>query len=96
MNILLASNSPRRKELLKSLGFDFTPVSVDCDEVYPATLDVEEVAGYLSELKSKAFRPLIDDEVLITADTIVAIENEILGKPKTSEDAKEMLQSIKK
>lgn len=94
MNILLASNSPRRKELLKSLGFDFTTVSIDCDEVYPSTLAVEDVAGYLSELKSKAFRPLVNDDVLITADTIVAIENKILGKPKNSDEAKEMLHQL--
>ncbi|QDP85303.1 septum formation protein Maf [Chryseobacterium sp. SNU WT5] len=94
MKILLASNSPRRKELLQSLGFDFTVVSVDCDEVFPPNLEIKEVAGYLSELKSNAFRPLEIDELLITADTIVAIDNEILGKPKDIMDAKEMLLKL--
>lgn len=94
MKILLASNSPRRKELLTSLGFDFEVVSVDCDEIYPHDLEVEKIAEYLSELKANAFRSLEKDEVLITADTIVAIENEVLGKPKDVLHAKEMLQKL--
>ena len=52
MKILLGSNSPRRKELLQSLGFDFEVVSIDCDEVFPENLSVENIAGYLSELKA--------------------------------------------
>lgn len=94
MKILLASNSPRRKELLTSLGYDFEVVSIDCDEVYPENLAVEKIAEYLSELKSSSFRNLEKEEVLITADTIVAIENEILGKPKNEIEAKEMLQKL--
>lgn len=94
MKILLASNSPRRKELLTSLGYDFEVVSIDCDEVYPDSLPVENIAAYLSELKSKSFRNLEKDEVLITADTIVAINNEVLGKPKDEFQAKEMLRKL--
>lgn len=94
MNILLASNSPRRKELLKELGFDFEIVSVDCDEVYPTDLAVEKIAAYLSELKSNAFRTLNPGEVLITADTIVALNKEILGKPNDEVHSKEMLRKL--
>lgn len=94
MKLLLASNSPRRKELLSSLGFDFEVVSVDCDEIYPQDLEVEKIAEYLSDLKSNAFRGLKEDEVLITADTIVAIENEVLGKPQDALQAKEMLRKL--
>jgi septum formation protein len=94
MKILLASNSPRRKELLKNLGFDFEVVSIDCDEVYPENLPVEKIAGFLSELKSKAFRNLENNEILITADTTVILENEVLGKPKDKTDAKEMLRKL--
>lgn len=94
MKILLASNSPRRKELLKELGFDFEVVSVDCDEVYPDHLKVDQIAGYLSELKSDAFRPLKEGELIITADTIVSINDEILGKPIDELHAKEMLQKL--
>ncbi|WHF50786.1 Maf family nucleotide pyrophosphatase [Chryseobacterium gotjawalense] len=94
MKILLASNSPRRKELLKELGFGFEVVSVDCDEIYPAGLAVDKIAAYLSELKSDAFRSLKEGELLITADTIVALDEEILGKPKDEVHAKEMLQKL--
>ena len=94
MKILLASNSPRRKELLKELGFDFEVVSVDCDEVYPADLAVEKIAGFLSELKSKGSRLLNENELLITADTIVALNGEVLGKPNDEGHAKEMLQKL--
>lgn len=94
MKILLASNSPRRKELLMSLGFDFEVVSINCDEVYPKDLKVENIAEFLSELKSNTFRKLENNEVLITADTIVAIDNEVLGKPKDEIQAKEMLQKL--
>lgn len=94
MKILLASNSPRRKELLTSLGYDFEVVSINCDEVYPENLAVENIAAYLSELKSNSFRNLENDEVLITADTIVAIDNEVLGKPTDKLQAQEMLRKL--
>lgn len=94
MKILLASNSPRRKELLKELGYEFEVVSTHCEEIYPENLAVEKVAEYLSQLKANSFRSLEKEEVLITADTIVAIENEILGKPKDTEDAQKMLQKL--
>ena len=58
MNLLLASNSPRRKELLQNLGFNFEVVSIECDEIYPENLQVEEIAEYLSVLKADAFRTL--------------------------------------
>lgn len=92
--ILLGSQSPRRRELLSDLGYDFEVVSIDCEENYPENLAVEKVAGFLSELKAKAFRELSEDEVLITADTIVAMGDEVLGKPKNAEKAKEMLRKL--
>lgn len=94
MKILLASNSPRRKELLNNLGFEFEVVSVECDELYPNHLATDEIAGYLSKLKSNFFRTLADSEVLITADTIVTLENEVLGKPHDEFEAKKMLQKL--
>lgn len=94
MKILLASNSPRRKELLTSLNIEFESVKVDCDEIYPKDLVIEKVAEYLSELKSNAYKKLSENEILITADTIVAIGNEILGKPKDENEAKEMLRKL--
>lgn len=94
MKILLASQSPRRKELLSSLGFDFEVVKIDCEEILPENIKIENAASYLSELKADAFRNLKIDEVLITADTVVAIDDQILGKPLNEEDAKKMLRKL--
>lgn len=91
MKLLLGSNSPRRKELLQNLGFNFEVVAIDCDEVFPENIATQNVAPYLSELKANAFRTLEKDEILLTADTVVAVENHILGKPKNTEEAKKML-----
>jgi septum formation protein len=94
MKILLASQSPRRKELLSSLGFEFEVVKIDCEEIVPEHIKVGEAAAYLSELKANVFRVLVDDEVLITADTVVAIENQFLGKPLDENEAKKMLKLL--
>ncbi|MDQ0066831.1 Maf family protein [Chryseobacterium lathyri] len=94
MKLLLASQSPRRKELLSSLGFDFEVVKIDCEEILPGNIKIGEAAAYLSELKAEAFRELADDEVLLTADTVVAIDSKILGKPKDMNEAKHMLRSL--
>jgi len=94
MKILLASQSPRRKELLSSLGFDFEVVKIDCEEILPDHIEIENAASYLSELKADAFRNLEKDEVLLTADTVVAIEGQILGKPKDEAEAKQMLKKL--
>lgn len=94
MKILLASQSPRRKELLSSLGFDFEVVKIDCEEILPENIKIEDAAAYLSELKTNAFGNLQNDEVLLTADTVVANENQFLGKPKNEIEAKEMLKSL--
>ena len=94
MKLLLASQSPRRKELLSSLGFEFEVVKIDCEEIIPENIKIEDAAAYLSDLKASAFRNLEAGEVLLTADTVVAIDNQILGKPKDEQDAFAMLQSL--
>jgi septum formation protein len=94
MKILLASQSPRRRELLSSLGFDFEVVKIDCEEILPENIAIKDAAAYLSELKADAFRELEKGEVLLTADTVVAIDNQILGKPKDEANAKNMLQKL--
>jgi septum formation protein len=94
MKLLLASQSPRRKELLGSLGFEFEVVKIVCEEIVPEHIKVGESAAYLSELKADAFRKLEEDEVLLTADTVVAIDNEFLGKPQDEEDARKMLKLL--
>jgi septum formation protein len=94
MKILLGSESPRRRELLGNLGYPFETVKINCDEIYPESLAPENVAAFLSELKSESFRKLIDGEILITADTIVVINGEILGKPNSNEEAVLMLKKL--
>ncbi|MCS4304330.1 septum formation protein Maf [Chryseobacterium pennae] len=94
MKLLLASQSPRRKELLSSLGFEFEVVKIDCEELLPENIKIEQAAAYLSELKADAFRNLAANEVLLTADTVVAFDQKILGKPKDDSDAQHMLRSL--
>jgi len=94
MKLLLASQSPRRKELLSSLGFEFEVVKIDCEEIIPDHIKIEDAAAYLSDLKASAFRNLEADEVLLTADTVVAVDDQILGKPKDEADAFNMLRSL--
>jgi septum formation protein len=94
MKLLLASQSPRRKELLSNLGFTFEVVKIDCEEIVPEHIQVGESAAYLSELKAGAFRSLEEGEVLLTADTVVAIDNKFLGKPEDEQDAATMLRLL--
>lgn len=95
-NIVLASKSPRRQELLKGIGVDFTILTKDVDETYPSRLPLVDVAPFLSLKKAKAFedRELPENFMVITADTVVIAENEILGKPKDKEDAFRMLMLL--
>lgn len=94
--IILASNSPRRRELLDGLDLDFeVKVLPDIDESYPDNLPVAEVAGYISREKAVPYRTLIGEgDLVITADTVVIVGDEVLGKPKDAEDARRMLQLI--
>ena len=82
MKIILASNSPRRKELLGGLGVDFeVKVLKGVDESYPDTLPAKDVAEYIATEKAAAYT-VQEDELLITADTVVIVGQDILGKPK--------------
>lgn len=94
MKILLASQSPRRKELLSGLGFEFEVVKIDCEEILPNNILVENSAAYLSQLKANAFRNLEKDEILLTADTVVANDGNFLGKPVDQDDAQKILRSL--
>ena len=93
---ILASQSPRRQYLLKDLGLDFEIVATDVAEEYPEGLSPEQIAVYLSELKAGAFNmtKLPDRVVIITADTIVSLGKEILGKPSGPDEAAEMLRKL--
>ena len=96
MKLLLASNSPRRRELLGLLDLDYEIVAPrPVEEIYPADLPAEEVAPYLSALKASAYVGLPKgDEIIVTADTVVVCEGLILGKPKDREDAVAMLNML--
>lgn len=89
--IILASQSPRRRELMTLAAIPHTVVSIDVDEVYPLELAVENVPEYLAELKANAYNGLVENQLLITADTVVILNNTIYGKPKDREDAVNML-----
>lgn len=94
--ILLASGSPRRRELLAMIapGFAVAP-GRDVDESYPSDIPAEKVAEYLSKVKADAYIDLLaDDEIIITADTVVIIDGRILGKPAGRDDAVAMLRSL--
>ena len=95
-NIILASASPRRRELLKETGIEYRlATKFECDECYPATLPAEEVAPYLATLKSHAYPfDLAHNDILITADTTVVLEGEVLGKPSSKQEAKHMIARL--
>lgn len=94
-NIILASKSPRRQELLKGLGLSFEIKTKEIEEIFPPALFREEIPVYLSNLKAKAFEhDLNENDLVITSDTIVWNDNKQLGKPKDKDDAINMLQSL--
>ncbi len=93
--IVLGSKSPRRQELLKGLGLEFELRTKETEENYPADMNLREVPAFLAEIKADALQDsLAENELLITSDTIVLIEGEILGKPESFEHAVEMLQKL--
>lgn len=94
--VILASNSPRRKELLSGLGLEYeVKVMPGIDETYPDTLPTEEVPVYIAREKAEAYRKSIaEDELIITADTVVCIDGEVLGKPADEAEAYAMLRKL--
>ena len=93
--IILASASPRRQQFFKDLDLNFEIRIKEIDEVYPLDLKSTEITAYLAELKAIAFdETLALDELLITSDTLVWLENGALGKPKNYDDAFQMLQNL--
>ena len=92
--IVLGSQSPRRKELLSLMNIDFRVEVQEVDESYPENLTPVEIATHIASKKAKAFKGLSANELLITADTIVAQHQHILGKPTDAAHAKEMIQQL--
>ena len=95
-NVILASASPRRRELLTAAGIEYRLASkFECEESYPSSLDALEVAPYLSALKSAHYpHPLSYNDILITADTVVVLNGKVLGKPQDEAEAREMLANL--
>ncbi len=92
-NIILGSNSPRRKELLKGLDIDFQIVSNDVDETYPNHMVGVDIPVYLARKKAESYQ-LTDKNLLITADTIVWFQGAVYGKPQDKADAKRILKTL--
>ncbi len=94
--ILLASKSPRRRELLAQLRIPFNVVTIGgIDESYPSDLARTEVSGYIANRKADAYQSMIrDNELIITADTVVVSDDRIMGKPKDADEAVEMLLAL--
>ena len=94
--LILASGSPRRRELLGELGLEFTIGQIkDYDETYPASLKYDQIPAYIAEQKSLHYKGELEpNDVLITSDTIVAIDGDILGKPKDKSEAIKMLREL--
>lgn len=93
--LILASGSPRRRQLLQDAGFEFEVRLKPTDEVYPSDLEPQQVPVYLACLKAAAFEgELLTGELLITADTVVLLKGEILGKPRDRTDAIRMLHRL--
>ena len=95
MQLLLASKSPRRRELLRQLGIPLTIVDVDVDERLSHSLPADEVAEALARLKAEGYKGVIsDNQILVTADTVVVLGNQVLGKPHSHEEAADMLSQL--
>ncbi len=94
--IILASQSPRRHHLLKSIGLEFDILSgIETDESFPADMPVDKIPVYLAKKKAETFQSFVDEKtILITADTIVSIGNDILNKPQNYDDAVKMLKIL--
>lgn len=94
-NIILGSQSPRRRELLAGLDIPFTAVSIDADETYPSDLQAGDIPYYISRAKARAYESRLgEDQLLITSDTIVWAEGKMLGKPHDEAEAFAMLRSL--
>lgn len=95
MKIILGSQSPRRRELMAGLDIPFTCITIDADESYPADLQAGDIPLHISRAKARAYaQALQPDELLITSDTIVWLNGQMLGKPQSKEEAKQMLMQL--
>jgi len=92
--LILASSSPRRQYLMREAGFVFEVEKPDVDESFPDTLPVDQVARYLALKKAEYFRKVLQNEIIVTADTVVILNNTILNKPSDKQEAVKMLTML--
>ena len=92
--LILASNSPRRQQLLKEMDFDFTVKVRPTDELFPTDLSAKEVPAFLAKQKAEQFKHDLKSELILCADTVVVVDNEILNKPANADEAKAMLKKL--
>jgi septum formation protein len=92
--LILGSASPRRKEIMLNAGFDFDVITKPTDEFFPKALQAEQVPTFLAEQKLVEFGEYYEDKIVLCADTVVILNQEILNKPYDKKDAKEMLQKL--
>lgn len=93
-NLILGSSSPRRQQLLKEAGINFSVKTKDTAEIYPSTIPPEEVPVFLAKLKAHAFSNELANQTILTADTVVIIHGQILGKPADDDEAIHMLKTL--
>ena len=95
MNLILGSQSPRRRELMAGLDIPFSCITIDADESFPADLQAGDIPLYISRAKARAYEAQLQpDDLLITSDTIVWLNGQMLGKPQSKEQAKQMLMQL--
>lgn len=95
MNIILGSQSPRRRELMAGLDIPFTSITIDADESYPSHLQAGDIPLYISRVKARAYQQQVQaNHLLITSDTIVWLKGQMLGKPHSKDEAKRMLAQL--
>lgn len=92
--LILGSQSPRRQALLKEAGFEFEVKKIDVDESFPKEMASKEVAPFLAQEKNRVYRQSFAEHTIITADTVVILENTILGKPADESEARQMLTNL--
>jgi septum formation protein len=93
-HLILASNSPRRQELMKQAGFQFQIVTYDFEEILPRTIPPTEAAEYLAKEKNAFYRSKLENQVIITADTTVVLDNKVFNKPKNVTEAQQMIHAF--
>lgn len=93
--ILLASQSPRRQQILKDSGFDLEIIKIDVEEDFPSNLQAEEIPLFLAQKKAEAYQlPIQENKILVTADTVVWLNQQVLNKPLDMQDAQNMLRML--